>query len=130
MVDKVAAGVPDYLNNRFKKFEQKLDKLQKSLTTIENNFKKDLATLDNKVDELEKKIRDSTGNSRNVYQVMSEINKIKRRENNVLLFGLAEDVDVKSMGLEIMRKNYSKSQLEQSSHYLKMYKKRKLPRKI
>ncbi|CAG9820687.1 unnamed protein product [Phaedon cochleariae] len=66
IVHKVSSGVLNCLNGRFEQFDTKLDSLQESLTIIKNNYKQEIAVLNNKVNELEKELGDATGNSQDV----------------------------------------------------------------
>ncbi|KAL3266421.1 hypothetical protein HHI36_010597 [Cryptolaemus montrouzieri] len=66
--------------------------------------------LNDEVNDLEKKLVESDGDSQSkgnphsICDIMSEMNEIKRRENNVLIFGVFEDADAKSVVTGIARK--------------------------
>lgn len=104
ITDKVSENILLGLNDKFEQFDKKLDNLQKSLSAVENTYKQEIILLKNKVDALEKKQSDSVSNTPGLFTIMSEMEEIKRRENNVLIFGMAEDVNTKMAVSELIQK--------------------------
>ncbi|KAG5871312.1 hypothetical protein JTB14_015911 [Gonioctena quinquepunctata] len=86
LVDSISNGIKKILTKKFGILEAEMVKLRTDVQVIEDDHKKDVKTITDKIDTLGKKVMEFPGNSRNTIDIMKEINDMRQRENNVLFF--------------------------------------------
>ncbi|KAG5895099.1 hypothetical protein JTB14_036374 [Gonioctena quinquepunctata] len=92
LVDSVSDGIEKILTKKFGILEAEMVKLKTDVQVIKDDHKKHVKTLTDKIDTLGKKVTEFPENSQNTIDIMKEINDMRQRENNVLFFGIPEDV--------------------------------------
>ncbi|KAG5871068.1 hypothetical protein JTB14_008029 [Gonioctena quinquepunctata] len=90
-IDSVPSGILDKLSEKLGLLEKQVNIIKTDMHPMNVNHHEDIKTLTNKLDLLEKKILESPGNPPDAVQIIGGIDEIKRRENNILIFGIPDD---------------------------------------
>lgn len=91
IAEKVSSLVLEKINNKLSQFEKKLDEVKDSVYLLDRKYDERIIGLSNQIVELQKKLEDSERESPNMTHIVSEVNEIRRREGNILIFGISED---------------------------------------
>ncbi|XP_044744098.1 uncharacterized protein LOC123306264 [Coccinella septempunctata] len=91
IAEKVSSSVLEIIENKLSQFEKKLDEVKNSVYLLDRKYDERIIGLTNQIVELQKKLEDNGRESPNVTHIVSEVNEIRRRESNILIFGIPED---------------------------------------
>lgn len=92
IANKVSINIQNSIDVKLGQFESKLDEVKKGIEIMDHKYAEEITNLSEHVDELHKKVHDFRRESPNIAQIVSEVNDIRRRENNILIFGISDDV--------------------------------------
>lgn len=93
LVDSVSSGILEILGEKLGVLEKKVDTLNNDMRHMRLSHEKEIKTLNDKIEQLEQMTLNSPRDSTHTIQILEEIGEIKRRENNVVIFGVPEDED-------------------------------------
>ncbi|XP_050512849.1 uncharacterized protein LOC126888546 [Diabrotica virgifera virgifera] len=85
IVDSVSAGIVQILNSKLDVYEKKIDDLKTEITKIITDHEVEIQTIKASLIDLNKK-----GDSFDMIKITTELNQIKRKESNILIFGVPE----------------------------------------
>ncbi|CAG9825640.1 unnamed protein product [Phaedon cochleariae] len=92
LVDSVSSGILNILGEKMGQLEKSVDHIKTEIHSMKASHKEEIKNLNDKIEMLEKKVLDTPRNPLDAIQIMEEINEIKSRENNILIFGIPEDI--------------------------------------
>lgn len=93
LVDSVSSGIINILGEKLGILEKKIDALNKDMSDMKMNHAKEIKTLNDKIESLERNLSNISGDLPDAAHIVEEFDEIKRRENNVIIFGVPEEVD-------------------------------------
>ncbi|CAG9825761.1 unnamed protein product [Phaedon cochleariae] len=93
LVDSVSTGVANLLSEKLDLFKKEVDDLKADMVNMERKHKEEIQKLNNKLLNVSSP---SDGDSRDhesshALEIISEIHEIKKRESNILIFGIPEN---------------------------------------
>lgn len=91
IAEKVTSGVLEIIDNKLSQFEKKLDEVKNSICLLDRKYGEEISGLTDQIVEMQKKLVDNEREFPNMAHIVSEVNDMRRRENNVLIFGISED---------------------------------------
>lgn len=100
ITERVSNEIVKNLKQQLTSYEKKVDKLESHVRDMKEAHKNDLMNLNDKIDLLHSRMSDSTVASQNPMQIISKIEEIKHRENNLLVFGIPEDTVDQGIAVE------------------------------